>query len=607
MKYNFAKLLQDGGQIRKYQTASGGGVTYRSPISDTWNDLQNWRNTTNASYENVYRNMYIRPDFDMDEYNTFLGRYYDLMRGSKYKKGDGAVYYQGTHDYQKDFDKKGFHTNEFQNGWEHVDSAYTGDWFNSDHTWGGGDEYVGWTTANRYANSWNDAELARENAIAKPHGMIWVPDERAEGLETNDGRKFYKLAKLAPEQPELAQPENNPQENPQESSVENPVEEQPENPEDLDNIPELGNGKQPWTDWIPLSAQVINDLVSARRQAALQKRMRFPLEEVPYIQHKVTNDYHLRTGMEQNANDLRTVGAYRSNSSDMRTNLDNMNKYDAQAAEIENQAEQHKADTTFKERSIAEEVANTNRLRGVAGANKNILSNVAAWNNIIDANRRWDLAKTQAMNSYIGNMATSYGKYVLDEKLNNLAFQRGLNEYKANLEQQQAYNDFYGKYGDFTKTQAYKDFAASLDAEDAGERYPELDSKLLTTPETREEYIKELWDSDYGKAYRDRYNKEMTAAEQAYVDKWRLIANKHAAKNLQLPNRVNNQGFVPWSFAKGGSVRSRYIDWQEHVNKEQQEATKNQHKRNELSTRKLTRDLDRLSREQMILLRSVFK
>lgn len=43
--------------------------------------------------------MYARPDFNMDEYNNFLGRYYDLMRGSQYKQGDGAVYYQGTNDY----------------------------------------------------------------------------------------------------------------------------------------------------------------------------------------------------------------------------------------------------------------------------------------------------------------------------------------------------------------------------------------------------------------------------------------------------------------------------------------------------------------------------
>jgi hypothetical protein len=77
--------------------------------------------------------MYAQPEFNMEEYNDFLGKYYDLMRNSKYQKGKGAVYYAGTNDYQKEFDRRGFHTEDFTNGWEHVANAYTGDRFDANH------------------------------------------------------------------------------------------------------------------------------------------------------------------------------------------------------------------------------------------------------------------------------------------------------------------------------------------------------------------------------------------------------------------------------------------------------------------------------------------
>ena len=59
--------------------------------------------------------------------------------------------------------------------------------------------------------------------------------------------------------------------------------------------------------------------------------------------------------------------------------------------------------------------------------------------------------------------------------------------------------------------------------------------------------------------------------------------------------------------ARGGSVRARFIDYQNHIQKEQQKQKELQHKRNQLVSKQLNADLDRLSKEQMILLRSVFK
>lgn len=393
----------------------------------------------------------------------------------------------------------------------------------------------------------------------------------------------------------------------------------PETPSDGEEeitIPEPIRKLTPWTDWIPLSAQLGNDLMSAERQAALQKQMRFPLIEGPFLQHKITNNYHLRTGMQQNANELRDLGAFRSNSSDLRANMDNMYKYDTQASQIENQAEQIKADTTFKERQISENGENTNKKTGADVANYNAKQNAAAWNNILDAKAKHDLRRTAAINSWIGNMYTSHGEWLKDQRLNDQQYLRGLNQYNANLEQQKAYQDYYDLTSDYTKSQAYQDFANAVRNWSGDEDLPGMSGEDYNNPDK----IKALWagDSDLAKQYQSRYNTEMSNAERQYYQRMQQINNRLEAANLVLLARISNQGiymnprvtptYSPlFKHARGGSVRARFIDYQNHIQKEQQKQKELQHKRDQLVSKQLNADLDRLSKEQMILLRSVFK
>ena len=616
MKYNFAKLLQSGGTVQKYQTPAGrNGVTYRSPISDTWNNTNNYRALVNQSYEDVYKNKFAQDDFNMDAYNNFLGQYYDLMKNSKYQKGNGAVYYDGTNAYQKEFDRQGFHTHAFQDGWQHVDSAYTGDRFDTNYNWKGGDDYVGQTTANRYANSFNQDELARQNAIAAQHGMQWILDDRAGDLNTEDGRQFYKLEKA-----------------PQASTTEAPADIQPntETPEQLSDTPQQPGTYEaigpevssqykdttPWTDWIPLSMQHLNNIVSADRQARWQKKMRFPLIEGPFLQHAITNGYYQRAAMQQQANDLRNLGQIRSNSSDIRENLDNARKYDIEASNIEKQAEQVKANIDAKERQIAEQVVNQDKQIGAEVANTNMKSNVAAWNNILDANMKRDLRRTESLNSYIGNMYTSHGEWLKDQRLNEQAYQKGLNAQEASLKQQEAYQKYYDTVNDFTKSQAYQDFINKV--KQSGEYNYFTSAEDYNNPAK----LKELWlgDSDLAAEYRQKWEDEKRNAMNNYLLENQIIANELNNKNLLLPAIINNQGFrfldkkqntsnihPVFRHANGGRLGARFIDYMNHIQKEQQYQKTSQHKRNELSQRRLNADLERLSKEQHILLRSIFK
>lgn len=568
MKYNFAKLLQGGGQVIKYQTPAG-GISYnfdtfldnlpsagftrgQTAGSIAW--TPNWSGVSDK-YANVGA---LEAD---DQYQAFTNyvlqnaesdprvmQYLKLLEQSTTGNGHNAILFNGE---------------------------------NLNQNWK--DEYKRLRTDGKYGYYHLGPEGTTSSEVHDDSG--------------NPGKEEHPVV---PQKPSLKK-----REPPEPLQFKNPLPEKPE--------------FTPWTDWIPLSTQLGNDLMSAEYQADQQKKMRFPLMETPFLQHKVTNNYHLRTSMNQNANEMRDQTAARANSSDLRQTLDAMHQADVSAAQIANQAEQIKADTVFKERGIAEGTANKNKETGAYGANFNAKQNANVWNNILDANAKRDLRRTAALNSFTGNMYTSHGEWLKDQRLNDQQYLRGLNQYTANLYHQINYQDYADLTSDYTKSQAYKNFATAV-GNSSGNDIADFDSDRYNDLSRRDEYIKELWagNSDLATQYQGMYNEEMLQAEKNYYDRFQQINNRLQAANLILPNRISNQGIYTnprvtstysplYTYAKGGSVKARFIDYQNHIQKEQQKQKELQHKRNQLVSRQLAADLDRLSREQMILLRSVFK
>lgn len=568
MKYNFTKLLQEGGSVIKYQTPSG-GISYnfdsfldnlpstsfsqgQTASSIAW--TPNWSGVS-GKYKNV-------ADLEADDqYQAFTNyvlqnadsdprvmQYLKLLEQSTTGNGHNAILFNGENLNKNWKDEyKRLRTDE-KYGYYHLGPEGT--------------------TPAKVSDDSDDIKKEKSSVVL-----------RETPLEKKELPKPLQFENLLPEKPDFT----------------------------------------PWTDWAPLSSQLSNDVMSAEYQAQQQKKMRFPLMETPFLQHKITNNYHLRASMNQNANEMRDRTAARANSSDLRQTLDAMHRADVSAAEIANQAEQIKADTVFKERGIAENVINKNKEVGTQGANFNAKQNAAIWNNILDANAKRDLRRTAALNSFIGNMYTSHGEWLKDQRLNDQQYLRGLNQYTANLDHQRNYQDYADLTSDYTKSQAYQEFATAV-GNSSGNDIADFDSDRYNDISHRDAYIKELWagNSDLATQYRGKYNEEMLKAEKAYYDRFQQINNRLEASNLLLPYRISNQGiyinprttstYSPlYTYAKGGSVRARFIDYQNHIQKEQQKQKELQHKRNQLVSKQLNADLDRLSREQMILLRSVFK
>lgn len=577
MKYNFTKLLQSGGSVRKYQNATGGDLAaINGGIVETGGGVQQFA---------------TKPTLQMTPEEL-------AARTNTWQQTTGNQWLtNGQYDYEKMYQDYLLNKDSFDISGITATPDFTNAQRNS-----------------RGFREWN--QQFQQSGLNKYFGY----DEGVVdyyGPTTAARAGFLDYIKKRPPETPPPPPDTPPGIPPKQEITTEKREEEEEIP-----IPEPIQKLTPWTDWIPLSAQLGNDLMSAERQASLQKQMRFALKEGPFLQHKITNNYHQRTGMQQNANELRDLAAFRSNSSDLRANMDNMRKYDTQASQIENQAEQIKADTVFKERQIAENVENTNKQVGADVANYNARQNAAAWNNILDANAKRDLRRTQALNSFIGNMYTSHGEYVKDARLNEQAYQRGLNQYNAGLQQQEAYKQYANVANDFTKSQAFQQFSNAVAA--PGNQIAGFDSNRYNDQTQRDAYLRELWagNSDLAVQYRGNYETEKKEAMNRYLLRSQNIANQLEAQNLMLPARISNQGiYIPGkygvqsnvhpvqteSYKQGGRVRARFIDYQNHIQKEQQDQRRSQHKRNELSVKKLNADLDRLSREQMILLRSVFK
>lgn len=587
MKYNFVKLLQTGG------------------VTNTSNSGTFDRNAVNQSYLDVYKDIFSNQDFNIDDYNSFLRTYYGLRNGSKYS-GDKAIKYDGTADYQNRFNQFGFHTNPFMSGWAHTNKplADSGDNFDTG-AWKKADNYFGAITNERRANYFSDDELVAQNNLAKNYGLKWELDTDAGDLDAGSGRKYYKLTRLSNANQEP--PAGDPKEEPTNKNL---------NPADLPlNPPD----RLPWTDLIPITAQATNNWLSAVRQANLQKLMGSPLEEAKHRQYKIDNDYHLRTSIQQNANELRDVTAYQSNSSDMRHNLNHMMQANTQAMYAENQAEAGKADRHHYTQEKALDTANFNNDAGVTTRNNNAITIEASKNNIINANQQLSAQKAAIANDWIDKTATSYGQNVLDNRLNQQAYQRSLIDQTAAIAQQKAYDEYLNA-SDYKNSEAYKSLlaeitAAGQEAGGSGKEIPGLDWTAYDDENKREAELERFWNSDSELAghYRTLFGKELEQAEKNLMNKYQLIGNRKAAYSLQLPYRLNNQGFyIPWSFTtptfrKGGSVGARFIDYQNHTQRDQHNALKSSQRRSEQRQKALDKQLDRLSKEQLLLLRSIFK
>lgn len=380
------------------------------------------------------------------------------------------------------------------------------------------------------------------------------------------------------------------------------------------------NPKKPgWSDWLPLTLQRTNDLIGSIRDRNYVAQKRFPPIEVPQYDYKITNGYYTRSELAKNANDVRAQ-ARRYQTSDLDSYLKVNDQAETQAEKIESQIGQHKADEYGRTAKEATAVANQNIDQRIKGDNYNLQQVEAKRNNILLANQQLNEKNIASLNSYIGNRTTSYGEYLRYKRLNENAAKRGEIGLNAAQQQEENLKQYFKLAESPENTPIISDFVSAIIND------PELNTKYnlprgitwtQLTPEQKASIKQELLEGTSAKSveYRNKFNRYLEQVKDQVLAQNRLIDYRAKYAALQIDPYVTNQfgpninsrsGASPL-FAKKGTTLDKLSNFIKQVQRESESVRKEQQKANEKLYDHLNKSLERLNKEQLILLRQAFK
>ena len=321
--------------------------------------------------------------------------------------------------------------------------------------------------------------------------------------------------------------------------------------------------------------------------------------------------------------------ANRNLTSDSTTNQIQQNAAEAQALGLEDQNALDQTQEFNRTSKELQAIGNENKAVESSVANYNRKQNAAAWNNILAARQKRDAANTAELNSYIGNMYSSHGQWLQNERMEDARFQRDINDYNYQQRLQRLYNEsgLEALEGGIQNSQAFNRFRKVI--EDGGDAYSiQLDENGKITDQALLDYIKANPNNAEVKSALSEYQSELDNANNFFTHKQQSLIAERQRANMLIPGTFSNQGTrfgdryirhtVPGStstnplqtgsYKSGGKVRNaRFIDYMNHYQKQQQFDRVETRKNQERLQKKLARDLDYLDKETLLLLKQIFK
>lgn len=399
----------------------------------------------------------------------------------------------------------------------------------------------------------------------------------------------------------------------QTGATEDPAPQQPGQPGNTDEDP---TEKPLWTDWIPHTSQLATDLVASANKFKLATQRDVPLQSGYYEQYRTGENYFQQQALKQQAAEMRARGN-QNLTSDMNYNMRQRQAYEDKAQQLELQAQEIKSKAYNQSMQEAQVVANRNIQRDVMTANTNREKLAAYRNYINDAKQALNAEKAAAWKSYVGNRYTDATQWNSTEQINNAYKREKQNALNYATQIQDKYTDLQTAWSDPEKSDIYKEFAAYVADPSTGQAFGNQRPLNSKSPEYKT-WLRQQWDSDLGKTWRERYEK---AKEDAYMSAGQWV------KALQLKMQAGDvdtlyyyPGSTMWvsantkpkekpriiTNAKGGRV-TRLIDYANAAQKQMQFSQKQQMEANKQNVNHLSKELDRLNREQIALLRAMFK
>lgn len=599
--------------IPKYQGGTtGGGITNTRLTTDE----SAWWDTYNKSVLKRWKDLSMDATMTPERLNPFLQRLGQLRSGLKYNPTGKAI--QGTSDYDVNAYQKDFHNvykfgndDSFWNGMQgssnpvtatHDTRAANGQTFT-------GDNYYGTQTDHRRANFFNTDELAQANEIVKLRGWQFVEDPN--GI-SEGGRKSYILQAL---------PQNSGTPGASTPAAETPDSSKPTvKPNQLTVTPQPAKQrKTPWSDWMAIDSMLGNDLYNHRQQELLQSEMKFPKQSYSSPDYLMDNGYFTRSLLKNQANQIR-ANATRGLSSNLEYNFALAGQAEDAASKLDIEGARIKADRTAQEKMNFHNVLERRKAGQTEAANFNASQSAAAWNNSLNATQKRLERDNTSLNSAIGNKTASYGEYLKTQRLNenNLLRAQAKEQYSNSYNNRlKAYQDdqditkwsgFGNLYGAMMSAGGWGDDAEMSKWKGTWAEQKSLDSNQLAK-------VMEWLQTDAGAAYRTQWSDYLKQRERQFYDEVNADQLAYNATISKIPQYVTNQ--IDWwpfsdrrrdiSVQKQGGTIDKLSNFTRQYMQEQQHVRKSQDTRNQTLQRSLNQQLERLSREQLILLRSVFK
>lgn len=449
-------------------------------------------------------------------------------------------------------------------------------------------------------------------------------DQKYKTLRSDGKQGYYHLNPTMIEQSSEEEEENNVSQTPPETTNP-PIEFPKEDPKK----------KSIYTGFVTPTLNAMTDIFKSMANAKRNKQKKFPLYQAPYKQQKVTDAYYARQQDEKIANELNARAEEEaSNVSDINASNKIRRYYNDHADEYRTHQGQLKANEFAATTQAKNKVDDFNREQGANYANRNIMSNAANFNNIINAD---NAAATEIANTITDTrnvINTDYRNYTQIQKLNE-QFDRKRNlQYQFNIQKQALQNQYQAWAEDEKNSDAWQTFIQALDngtlqltdaeADAIGELFS--DSNVANTANLSPEQLnllKTIWNSDSGKTYKDLYNIEADKKYKKLSADIEKLSNEYTRLDNG-PRYVDNEPFqyvdlrhTSPAFAKKGTkltaeVREenradRFLQYAKLIQKEQDRVRKSYENNAKRADVKLRRDLDAIDRETLTLLRSIFK
>lgn len=415
------------------------GVTDHTKFKDGWD-----RNTYNEELITQITNLFNSSkniETLVNSLNNLYSNYYTLSNNAKYTTGGQAKQFGESsnkglvQNYQKDYDKLGFHTSSFRA--TASENPQTNDYWKDDK-WQGGDNLWGSVTNERRANYFTPAQATELNEKLKGKGYEYVIDPNAPQGE--GGYEYYKIQKIGGATP----PEDKPNDD---ESPTNPPATEKTTTSGYPTIDDLPTDTQPVNgiDLTPLES--LSGLLDSYSKNAAIKRINMS-EQYPLKQ-----GYRYYTAVKDGFNTQQAVSAQaeeeRKRAAQNALQYGDADAYINSMLQVNNQAQVNKNNAAAQSeniynQSLAQQEQNFNAYNALQSQIANENADIIAKNRSLRNNARkneiiYNDASDQKHREYIKHNAALVKKAETDQRNNMMQ----LREYKNYSKQLSSITDEY--------------------------------------------------------------------------------------------------------------------------------------------------------------------